>query len=237
MAAPTAAARIRDFRDQRLDAVRSGNVPGRLEAGGAKLVIHLIPLDALDEGREWLDIGAATTDQRLKPLVASTFHAMRWTLDGLYTDDHWGDSMADAAVQLFRTGTVESVDTRTVQPRLYDDDIAGQLVESYVIPGVQRYLEVQRDVGATLPVVVLVTLLDASGRWISTGAMSEQLSAMRVDLPRIDRNTVALPEVLIEAWDADVTLALRPVFDAFWQSSGIAASPSYDDEGNWREPS
>jgi hypothetical protein len=42
--------------------------------------------------------------------------------------------------------------------------------------------------------------------------------------------------VLIEAWDGDVPKLLRPVFDAFWQSGGIAASPSYDAEGNWREP-
>jgi hypothetical protein len=236
MAAPTAAARIRDFRDQRIDAVRSGNVPGRIEAG-AKLIVHLIPLDALDEGREWLDIAAAATDNRLKPLLASTFRVMRWTLDGLYTDDHRNESPAGGAVQLFRTGTVESVDTRLVEPRVYDDEIGGMVVENYVVQGVRRYLEVQRDSGATLPVVVLVTLLDASGRWISTGEIDEGITHYRAERPRIDRNTVALPDVLIDSWQADVPAVLRPVFDAFWQSGGVERSPNYDADGTWREPS
>ena len=111
------------------------------------------------------------------------------------------------------------------------DDIAGQLVEIYAVRAMSRYIEVLRDVGATLPIVVLVTVLDASGRWLV-----DSRAWHRGDLPRIDRNTVALPDVLVDAWDADVPTALRPVFDAFWQSGGVARSPSYDEDGNWTEP-
>jgi hypothetical protein len=60
---------------------------------------------------------------------------------------------------------------------------------------------------------------------------------VRADLPRIDRDAGALPDVLIDSWDADPPTVLRPVFDVFWQSGGVSGSPSYDAAGNWRESS
>ena len=49
----------------------------------------------------------------------------------------------------------------------------------------------------------------------------------------IDRDILAIPDVLIEDYGADLAQTLRSVFDTLWQSAGMERSLSYDEQGNW----
>ena len=62
----------------------------------------------------------------------------------------------------------------------------------------------------------------------SNSGFSESSSIM-------NRNTIVFPEIVIESFDTDVALAMRPVFDALWNTAGYAASPGYDEKGNRRK--
>ena len=155
---------------------------------------------------------------------------MRWNIDGLYTDDHRGEHQAWGSVQLYRNGIIEAVDTGVLSAGEQPDSILGWPFERVLIDAVTRYTEVQKDIGVTLPIAVLVTLTDVKDRWIVPPY--QRLSLYR-DPPRIDRAIVVLPDVMLTNWDDEIPRLLRPLFDGLWQAGGLPGSLNYDDDGNW----
>ena len=61
-------------------------------------------------------------------------------------------------------------------------------------------------------------------------------SRRRHGVPRIDRDTLLLPDVSVESFEVDLPRLLRPVLDALWQAGGWDGSRNYDGEGNWNPP-
>ena len=49
----------------------------------------------------------------------------------------------------------------------------------------------------------------------------------------IDRDTVILPDAVIESLDVNVSQALKPIFDAVWNACGFPCSFNYDKDGQW----
>ena len=53
--------------------------------------------------------------------------------------------------------------------------------------------------------------------------------------PPIDRDTLMLPEALVEDYAVEIGRLLQLSLDALWQACGLEKSLNYDDEGNWRQ--
>jgi Schlafen, AlbA_2 len=229
LSSPTATDRIREFRKERTDAVTVGLVPAPL-LGQPKILLHLIPLDAVYEGNVPLDIGQAMDDSRLQPIYTDHPWPMRWNIDGLYTDDHEGVHPAWGFVQLYRTGIIEAVDAGLLSAGQEPQGILGHPFEKRIISATKRYTAVQKDIGVSLPVVVFVTLISVGGLWIVTPDVARNRER---EQRRIDREVVVLPDVMLQSWDDEIGRLLRPVFDGFWQAGGLPGSPNYDDDGNW----
>jgi len=51
----------------------------------------------------------------------------------------------------------------------------------------------------------------------------------------IDRDTLILPETVIDSYEVDITEALHNSFDALWQASGWEGSMNYDGNGKWNQ--
>jgi hypothetical protein len=49
----------------------------------------------------------------------------------------------------------------------------------------------------------------------------------------IDRDTLVLPDILIESFDTPTDLFLKPIFDAFWQAAGFPVCEDYNAQGRW----
>jgi hypothetical protein len=43
------------------------------------------------------------------------------------------------------------------------------------------------------------------------------------------------PDILIEDFNFEADILLRPVFDFLWQAAGLADSPNYGADGRWKE--
>jgi len=234
LSSPSATDRIRDFRRQRTSALTSAVAGDFHQSSLPKIILHLIPLDAVYEETVQLDISHVMDDSRLRPIYASHPWPMRWNIDGLYTTETRGAGWDYGSVQLFRTGIIEAVDAdllamgEVVSPDDAHDGILGWPFERTIIDATKRYTEVQKDIGVLLPVVVLVTLIRVMGMWIVTGDRHDNREP-----PRIDRDTIVLPDVMVQSWDDEIPRLLRPLFDGFWQAGGRAGSPNYDADGNW----
>src|SRR5581483_5885804 len=115
------------------------------------------------------------------------------------------------------------------------DGILGYPFERVVGDYIATSLGLLRTAGASLPVVVLLTLAGVKGRWVvPPNAHLEVFERRDFGGPSFDRDLVLLPDVMVDDWATDVFAAMRPAFDAFWQASGKNRSPNYDGEGIWQ---
>ena len=102
--------------------------------------------------------------------------------------------------------------------------------EKGIVGSVRGAFQFYSDVGVETPVFLMVTLLNVSGyRIILTDPNFPRLD----DGQPIDRETLPVPELLVDDLSADVPRTLRPVFDAVWNAAGYIKSANYDSEGRW----
>lgn len=222
--------RIGAFRTVRLGHIMAGETPTLL-GPGPTVVLHVLPIGNL-MGRQYVDIHAvqkATLDCSLGRHCSNR----RYNLDGFVEYDPADDYDPGQYVQFFRDGCLETVmagygrDTQ-VGPKM----ISGSGVEEAVIRVVVSFLEFHRRISTDPPFSILLSLFGVSGYCIARSGHKGFHDVAR----RIDRDLLQLPDVLIEDFETPVPGALKPAFDALWQSSGSPWSWSYDDEGNWRQP-
>jgi hypothetical protein len=210
--------RVRQFREDRIGKILSGNAPLSLMDEMPLFVAHLVPLAI---GPRQQDI---TTDEEiwqhhgrhLKPLGTSG-HNYRYNIDGLLTYDP--DKKDRAYVQFFRTGAIESV----VVPDAGDHYIPlVTLIDELVGFYLEKYLAIQEALGVGLPIVVMFTLLKAEGWVISSGPPT-------IDGPfPFDRKVIRAPEVVLQSFEGELEEKMKPAITALWNAGGVANAPRYD---------
>jgi hypothetical protein len=215
----------------------SGQTPLPL-APRPKTVIHVVPFNALGGGTTFPVSKIYDRDiAPLRPPSVSGGWSNLHNFDGIATYSYIGDRiLTPSYLQLFRTGIIESVDTRiialTEAKRTGSDSdqisIPGEWFETHLIDSVNQYFSVQASLGVIPPVVIMFTLLSVKG-----AAMYP--ATLPFDRPTIDRDHLLLSEVMAETFTADLGQLLKPVFDVIWNACGYAESPHYGSDGK-RKP-
>jgi hypothetical protein len=50
----------------------------------------------------------------------------------------------------------------------------------------------------------------------------------------IDRDSLVVPEILVESFDFDAAQIMKPAFDTVWNAAGFPRSMNYDEKtGKW----
>ncbi len=216
--------RIRRFRDERLGRIVAGEtcVPN----SGPKVVLHLLPLTALDSTTQ-VDVELMGKQAKnLQPMYSSGWD-FRYNIDGFLCHNTRGNpKVCRSYVQIFRSGAIESVDAGILVGRNDEDRLfPAPAVERELIDGIRSYLAAYSDIGVGTPIVLMVTLVGVKDYYI--------LGPEYDDQERFDRDTLFLPDILVETFGIDVGKILRPLFDAMWQASGWPRCHDYDRDGNW----
>ena len=227
------AAEVRRFRDERLVRILSGETPVPVWAH-VTTVIHIVPF-----GPAFADatLDPATIGTRWGHLNDSGFvygPADRFNLDGLLIYSGPAiekDNRAHQYIQVFRNGGVEGVMTFSAREQGYDK-FYGDEHEKDIIEFTRAALRFRDEMGLEFPVLVLIALLRFRGVTLLPPANSRPSFGV---VP-YDRDTILLPDVLIETATDDVSTKLRPAFDTMWQGAGYRGSRSYDANGAWHPP-
>jgi hypothetical protein len=217
----TTAERIRNFRAERLSMIVSGETPVPLPVG-AKIVLHIVPLNAFDVAARFDVTSLAQRSGLLQPLTSGRGWTHRINFDGIVTySDH-------SYFQFFRNGSVEAVDSYLL--RLIDNSkfIPSVVYERDIIDGLRRYSSIQKELGVEPPLLVMLNLVSV----LSYTMGVDQRYSFYNGHP-IDRDTLIVPEVMVENFGFDPAAALRPAFDAVWNAAGWPRSINYNNEGNW----
>lgn len=228
----TATERIKEFRATRLSLINAGDTPVSIQEN-AKTVLHFAPLH-ITEPLPSFDVASLTHQTQntdtLNPIFSSGRN-YRPNLDGflVFSNDFRG--VTQSYLQLFRTGAVETVTGGLFGADERSGYIPALEYERRIIEAVSNYIGLHRFLEIEPPVFVMVSFLNVKG--FRMGMNSELMIAVP-DQPYIDRDNLILPEVMIDNYDVDVPKALRPIFDAVWNSAGWQGSRNYDQQGNWK---
>lgn len=215
---------LRRFRFERIAKAIENDVPLPL-GEGAKILLHLVPLSALDPTTiRDVVTGGRDLQLRMEPMSGPGGWSRRYNFDGLMTFP----SGVASYVQLFRSGIIEAAEGDFFKWTQDGKSIPTTALEDAILKAVPRYLRLQKEVGVPLPIAVLLTLIGVKGFALSLPHRYLVYSRMGVD-----RDVLPIPEVMVQSYEAPEHEILRPVLDALWQAGGFERSYSYDDSGEW----
>lgn len=226
----TTAERIRQFRAERLAKIVADETPVALDEA-ARIILHIIPFGAFDPAARF-DVTSLQKDPgHLKPINASVGR-FRYNLDGVLT---YGLSRrptsACSYLQIFRNGIIEAVEASILRVRGEKPPyIPSGVYERELLKALPTFLSIQKRLGVEPPLFIMLSLLGVSGYVM---AVDRRLDRFGDHVYPIDRDTLVLPEIVIENFEIDPAEIMRPIFDATWNAAGWPRSMCYDDEGNW----
>jgi hypothetical protein len=212
---------IREFRTERLGRIIADETPVRLNQG-PRLIVHLVPLTFSDPSAR-IDLSRhLETLQRLPPIGSYGF-GFRINFDGFLSHNlRAGKGPAATYLQVFRSGAFEAVSSDLLSQPNGEKLIPTVALERETLKAVQDYIGAADKIGIPTPLSLLVTL---------HGVNQYALAGVRSEL--MDRDTLILPEVVVEDFSTTVHAVLRPVFDAIWQAVGYPSCEHYNAQGMW----
>jgi hypothetical protein len=226
--------RIRRFREDRLARIVADETPVAL-ATPHRLVLHVIPIASFLNNQR-LDLSNTNLFRKDFPPIYSSAGDHRYNLDGFL---NWrGETPpvegSDGYCQLFFNGAIEAVFADVVRGpnglRVQGGVgfIASVIYEEAVVQAVDFYFNGLKHLGITPPVAFSLSLLGCKGSYMHAGAKSSYQQHP------IDRNAVIVPATICDDFDADVSVVLKPQFDAIWNACGYPRSLNYDNDGKWK---
>ncbi|MBD1864192.1 MULTISPECIES: helix-turn-helix domain-containing protein [Trichocoleus] len=220
--------RIRSFRRERLDLISSDESPVPM-ISGAKLVFHIIPLEAFDLVNQ-LDV-MLLENKTPGPLGSSGWDG-RYNLDGYLTSvsalRNRQEKHAFGYLQFFRNGIFEIVDASTVAPQPDESLYIRPYYEGELIKKLERIFDIQQELGIEPPLVLMLSFVGVKGYQIISNSYGP---SGRVH--PIDRNRLLIPEILVDSFDVHLLSIMKPAFDAVWNAGGWSGSQNYDEQGSW----
>jgi Schlafen, AlbA_2 len=214
--------RVRDFRADRIAKIGAGITPLNL-IQGALVVLHVIPLTALESGQTFAasELSDSFRPGDAFPIYSDNAFATRINFDGLVLFASFGDGQVSSYLQAFRNGILESTSAEILYgaPHIHSSRLEGHLVRK----SLPSYLKCLQKLQIAPPIFLGLSLIGVANHTMERPHHS-YLHQGHV----FGRDILLLPEVMLETYDANVAITMKPVFDSIWNAAGSAESPFYE---------
>ncbi len=223
---------IKKFKTERIAQVYENDLPLQLYKG-AKIVLHLIPVEAFSPNCR-IDLKSIINDHRkLRPIYSMGWN-FRINLEGVLSYSITPDNISYSYVQLYRNGIFEAVESSILNVELvaaeHSKVIPSKCYEQELLHSLQEYLSIAKELEVSMPIVIFLTLIGVKG-WKMSSDWNRFSGNYMPTL--IDREILQLPETLVEEYDTKPQDILRPMFDLVWNACGYERSANFDETGNW----
>lgn len=213
---------IKNFRIERLSKIVSQETPLPLAKIG-KIVLHLIPFTSFDPTIRF-DLNVLRSN--LPGPIGTTLPDYRFNFDGLLTYFVDNELHRSSYLQIFNNGIIEAAESYLLS---YDNGIPAVVYEKELVTAVSKFLKAQKKLGVSAPIVIALSLVDVSG-YHMTVDNSQRYSGKN---HQIDRDSLMIPEIVLDDLDDDPTVFMKPIFDTIWNATGWEKSLNYDEHGKW----
>jgi hypothetical protein len=216
-----------NFRRQRVQEIVSNNGFVPLLPNG-KIILHVIPISAFDESVHY-DLDKLKSKEELMRPLGDRAPSVRYNFDGLLSCVRRGpEERADYAyLQFFRNGVIETVDSYICQPsREGGKELRIDYIEHFIVQVTNRIAEIYDLLKIPVPAAMMLTIVGISDFTLRTRRLlwsSEETAGI---------DPLYFPELLVESWNVDVPILLKPWFDALWNAFGYHGSHNFKN-GEW----
>ncbi|MCZ6759807.1 MAG: ATP-binding protein [Gemmatimonadetes bacterium] len=216
----------RQFRAERLEAIRSGIGQRPLVSGG-RIILHILPVASLS-GAVAVDVEQVRQQYTAFPPIGSTGMTPSYNYHG-FINERGGDENY-GYTQIFRNGALEATKANIIRER---DDclfIPGLSLERQIFEVFSQYIIGLRDVGVPPPLIIMLTFEGVLRVHYVVGSnVYDEIE------PPLPEDVLTLPECVLEDYGEDIDhhRAVRPAFDALWNSIGYPRSRFFNDQGLW----
>ncbi len=218
--------RVLSFRDARLREIRVDG-SSRPLAAGSRLILHIVPLASV-VARWAVDLQSVYNAHiKFRPLGAMGM-SPRFNLDG-FINERGGDAN-HGYTQVYRNGIIEAAKADIARELQSGQSIPGGAMESQVFEVLPGYINTLRDLGVPPPLIVLFSLDGVAGV-----SYVVRQNTWGEPLLNIERDTVLLPACYVDQYGSDIDYqrAVRPAFDALWNTAGYVNAQSFNQDGRW----
>jgi len=209
---------LQQFRAERADLVRRDQAFSSVPHS-PKAVLHLIPEDSLAGDRE-LDLSNIGLGEARPLPRAALGYSHGVALEGIYWYNEW------AYTALFRNGIIEAVEALIVHKGM----LSPNPLQQEVVDGVTSYLPLLRRLGVDPPFRIVLTLIGVKGCAFPVWSVDTLVRPRR----QLVDDTLELNGPILDTFEVEPALALRPLFDRLWNAFGYARCGDYDETGAWR---
>ena len=218
---------ISKFKIERIAQLVSDNLPLPFYEGG-KIVLHLIPLESFGPNYS-IDLNPIVSNPaKLRPIYSSGWNH-RINLEGVLSYSGGRNDKSHSCVQLYRNGIVEGVEGLILHAGRDKKIIPSLTYELELLKSLTEYLNLLKELGVNMPIVIFLTLIGAKDWEIGV----DRMKFGGDEYYKIDRDILQLPETIIESYDTEPKDILRPMFDLIWNACGYKRSYNFDEAGNW----
>jgi hypothetical protein len=201
-----------------------------------KLILHLLPTISFSSNFQ-LDLSNVPQYEGdlFTPIGAYHGHSGRFNVDGYLT--YSGSSLPglfESYLQLFRSGIIETVNSHFLRPEpLNRPGVKGILpltpIEDRLLKAIYRGLSLFKHLDLLPPIDIRFSLFGIKDyQLIDPDRRFPYSNSDNV----LERDEIIFRGILIEDFDVDLNVLLRPSFDALWQAGGWRRSQNFDENGN-----
>lgn len=226
--------KIERFVHARLGRIVADETPVHLNIP-SRFILHFLPLASFEPG---FVINLEQVKSKADRLRGGDQLYDRFNFDGRL---HYGPERdarsCTGYTQIFRNGSIESLDTRWF--REYDAGggkrpwLIAEQAQSLAIGATSTYLDVLPGLGVEPPYYVVMSLVGFRGYGIYDQRTVVGPRGGSGIVP-CEHEQLLLPEVLFDASSLDPKGLFRPAFDALWQASGYERCLNYDEAGIYK---
>lgn len=214
---------IQEFHRARVKDITKRPDGVRLDGIGA-CIAHIVPFSSI-AGTLKLEVSKIKENSNFFLPPNEYGSSPRINLDG-YINTCGGDT-SKGYTQVFRDGILEIVLPDLVKEHNGHKTIGSIWLEKIFFVRIDQYISGLQRLDVPPPFAVLLTLDGVIGAHYAV-SNQYQYSA-------ISRSRFHLPEIIIDSYGTkeDYHRALKPAFDALWNSAGIEQSQYFDENGLW----
>jgi hypothetical protein len=227
--------RIKNFRKERIQIIKSkSEAPAQLINGG-KLILHLLPLASFITP---IDFDVMELRQKAQ-FETTEYHDSEINLDGVVIAPSF-EKETSSYTQIFRNGCIERVTCLNAAQGIRDDDkdFSSRFDEEQIISALSDFIDFYSKVEIELPVYLFLTFINIKDYEFHIDDEFRyhiEIRRKKVDNKKITfkRDEIIFPEIVINDNSQSPQQLLRSTFNKLWNSVGLTRDLNYDENGNW----